>query len=68
MYVSLIVRSSSRVSSSGLHGDEMESSSIILEPLQFTATVSRNLGKPMLTLPNVDVQLPLGTVEVRTHV
>ena len=39
-------------------------SCVILEPVQFIARVARNLGRPILKLPNIDVTLPLGIVKV----
>lgn len=42
-----------------------ESHSIILEPLQFTATVTRNISKPTQAFPNIDICLGLGTIKVR---
>lgn len=62
VYVSF--RSSSHVRSSG---QESVDSLTILEPMHFTATITRNLGNPMLALPNIDVKLPLNIVKVRTY-
>lgn len=38
--------------------------STILEPLEFTVYVTRNISAPSMHFPNVDVQLGLGDVEV----
>jgi len=41
--------------------------STILEPLEFTVYVTRNISAPSMHFPNVDVQLGLGDVEFHLH-
>jgi hypothetical protein len=53
-----------RSSTSGAGIKPGQTSLKILEPVQFTATITRNLGNPLLSLPNVDINLPMGIVKV----
>ncbi|CAI8053015.1 Vacuolar protein sorting-associated protein 13C, partial [Geodia barretti] len=56
-----------RSSTSGAGIKPGQTSLKILEPVQFTATITRNLGNPLLSLPNVDINLPMGIVKFHLH-
>lgn len=43
-----------------------ESRSNILEPIQFTAHIKRNISQPSEAYPNVDISLSLDTIKVLT--
>ncbi len=46
--------------------DYEESQSVLLEPVQLTANITRNVGLPNRAFPNVDISLSLEAIKVRT--
>jgi len=42
-----------------------EVESIILDPLKFTASITRNISQPTRAFPNVDIRLSLEAIQVQ---
>lgn len=49
-------------------GCSAEKRSTILEPIQFTAHIRRNVSQPTVAYPNVDIVVALDTIMVRGRV